>query len=220
MEQLNIKIRTGMSHQLGAWHSSLDQGHQRMGWKIGFNMPADQERMQLPSAMIGYLTSNSSITGGMYKKNSPTSVLLLEPEVAILIGENSTIAGYAAALELVDTTRSVNDDIEEMLAGNLFHEGVLIAAQPLLPEDYSRENLDLSLKVNGTEVRTLEQQRVPQDFTGIIATVTEILSSQGEQLQAGDWIITGAAARAVPVFPGDSATLHMGALGELSLTIA
>lgn len=226
-----IKIQRGMHRQLMSWHESGAHRQHRLGWKIGFNMATDQQRLGLPSAMIGFLTGERRLTPGGCHPPSPRATLLVEPEVALLIGTelpagataaqaNAAIEAYSAALELVDTARSVDDDIEAILAGNLFHEAVVLAEQRLSPADYSREQLGLSLRINRREVRTLEPQRVPEDFSALIITVANILAAHGEQLQKGDWIITGAAARAVPVQAGDVISLDMGSLGKVSLTIA
>lgn len=230
MDTSPIKIQRGMTRQIQTWRDLVSSRDHRLGWKVGFNMVADQQRLKLPSAMVGYLTKERSLISGSQYKSSPDSVLLVEPEVAILIGNNvpsgatteqanAAIAAYTAALELVDTTRSVDNDIEEILGCNMFHESVLLAEQRLLPKDYMRDQLAISLNINNKEVRTLEQQRVPEDFSIIIRDVANILATHGEQLKAGDWIITGAAAKPAPVQVGDEITLNMGALGSLHLRI-
>ncbi len=224
------KIDRGMRRQLQTWRETVESQQRRMGWKIGFAMPADQQRLKLPSAMIGYLSSAHRLSSGGTYAPSPTSKLLVEPEVAIQMGRDvpahtntnearSAIAAYAVALEIVDTTRSVNDDIEAILAGNLFHDRVVIAQELVAPKAYARDKLDLSLSINGVEVRTLGQERVPEDFAPVIQTVANILASYGEELKQGDWIITGAAAKPVPIQAGDHIALEMWALGKLSLNL-
>lgn len=225
------KIAQGMQRQLARWRNIVTRPPQRLGWKIGFNMAADQQRLGLPSAMVGFLSSEQRIAPGAHYRPSPHATLLVEPEVAILIGcdlaagpsaaeANAAIEAYSAALELVDTTRSVNDDIEEILAGNMFHEAVVLGEQRLTPDAFHRVQLSLSLSINNQEIRTLEQERVPEDFSTLIITVANTLATHGEQLQRGDWIITGAAARPVAVKAGDHIELVMAGLGTLSLTIA
>ena len=226
-----IKIQRGMTQLIQMWRDAVSSRQHRLGWKVGFNMVADQQRLNLPSAMVGFLSRERSLISGGHYQASPNSVLLIEPEVAILIGRdvpadataeqaNAAIAAYSAALELVDTTRSVDNDIEEILGGNMFHECVLLAEQRVAPHAYAREHLRISLGINNSEVRTLEQQRVPQDFSTIIIDVANILAAHGEQLQSGDWIITGAATKPAPVQVGDEITLDMGLLGQTSLKIA
>ena len=230
MDTSPIKIQRGMSRQIQTWRDVVASRDHRLGWKVGFNMVADQQRLKLPSAMVGYLTRERSLISGSQYKASPDSVLLVEPEVAILINNdvpagvtteqaNAAIGAYAAALELVDTTRSVDNDIEEILGCNMFHESVLLAEQRLPPNKYARDQLSISLCINNSEVRSLEQQRVPQDFSTIIIDVANILAANGEQLKKGDWIITGAAAKPAPVTAGDEITLNMGLLGKISLRI-
>ena len=225
-----IKIQRGMSRQLSLWHETVARREHRLGWKIGFNMVADQQRLGLPSAMVGFLSRECLHLPDSSYQESAAASLLIEPEVALLIGcdvpaganteqANAAIEAYTAALELVDTTRSVDDDIEEILAGNMFHEGVVLAEHHLPATDYHREQLGLSLRINNDEVRTLEEPRVPDDFSSLIITVANTLATHGEQLQKGDWIITGAAAKPVPVKAGDNIQLDMGVLGQVGLSI-
>jgi 2-keto-4-pentenoate hydratase len=220
-----------MTRQIATWRDTVAGRQQRLGWKIGFNMAADQQRLGLPSAMVGYLTAERRLAPGGRCHATPHARLLVEPEVALLIGcdvpagasaeqAHAAIEAYAAALELVDTTRSVNNDIEEILAGNMFHEAVVLAEQRLKPDRYHRKPLSLSLRINHQEVRTLEQARVPEDFATLIITVADTLAAHGEQLQKGDWIITGAAAQPVPVQAGDEIHLDMGLLGQARLSIS
>ncbi len=226
-----LKIQQGMSRQLALWRDTVARRQQRFGWKIGFNMAADQQRLGLPSAMAGFLSSGRLLASGSRYQASASATLLIEPEVALLLGRDvpagagaeqahAAIEAYSAALELVDTTRSVDNDIEEILAGNMFHEAVVLGGQHLPAADYHRQQLGLSLRLNGEAVRTLEEPRVPDDFSSLIITVANTLAAHGEQLQRGDWIITGAAARPVPVKAGDKIELEMGALGPVGVSIA
>jgi 2-keto-4-pentenoate hydratase len=224
------KIHNGMRRQLQTWRDTVADRRQRLGWKTGFTLTADQQRLNLPSAMVGFLTRERCYRSGEHYRASPGAALLVEPEVALQMGADVTagagaaqalaaIASYSAALELVDTTRSVDDDIEAILAGNLFHEGVVLADTQLPARDYRRELLSISLLINGREVRTLEPARVPDDFSAIILAVANTLAAHGEQLLKGDWIITGAATKPAAVAVGDEIEVNMGVLGRLGLRI-
>jgi 2-keto-4-pentenoate hydratase len=230
MDTSPSKIHNGMRRQIQTWRDTVAARQQRLGWKTGFTLPTDQQRLNLPSAMVGFLSRERCYRSGEHYRASPGAVLLVEPEVALQMGADlpagasaaqagAAIATYTAALELVDTTRSVDDDIEAILAGNLFHEGVVLAESRLPARDYRREQLGISLRINGREVRTLEPARVPEDFSAIILAVANTLVAHGEQLQKGDWIITGAATKPAPVAAGDEIEVDMGALGRLALGI-
>ena len=230
MDTSPTKIHNGMHRQIQSWRDTVADRQQRLGWKTGFTLVADQQRLDLPSAMVGFLSRERCYRSGEHYQAPPGAVLLVEPEVAIQMGTDvaagasaeqacAAVASYCAALELVDTTRSVDDDIEAILAGNMFHEGVMLAESQLPAGDYRREQLDVSLRINGREVRTLEPARIPEDFSAIILTVANTLAAQGEQLQKGDWIITGAATKPAAVAVGDEIELDMGVLGKLALGI-
>lgn len=223
-------IRNGMRRQLQTWRETVADRGLRLGWKTGFTVPADQQRLNLPCAMVGFLSREHSYRSGDYFQPAAGAVLLVEPEVALLMDADvpagasaeealAAIATYSAALELVDTTRSVTDDMAAILAGNLFHAGVVLADTALPARDYRRGQLTISLRINGDEVRTLEQERVPEDFSAIILAVANTLAEQGQQLQKGDWIITGAATKPVAVSDGDEIEVEMGMLGRIVLKI-
>jgi 2-keto-4-pentenoate hydratase len=228
MDTSPIKIHNGMRRQIETWRDTVAARQQRLGWKTGFTLAADQQRLNLPSAMVGFLSRERCYRSGEHYRAAPGAVLLVEPEVAIQMGADvpadasteqarAAIAAYTAALELVDTTRSVDDDIEAILAGNLFHESVVLAATQLPARDYRREDLSVSLRINGREVRTLEPARVPDDFAAIVLAVANTLAAHGERLQQDDWIITGAATRPAAVAAGDEIEVDMAALGTLRI---
>lgn len=221
------KIQQGMQRQLQQWRATLAAGDKRLGWKIGFNRVVDQQKFELPSAMVGYLARQQQISSGQSYTIPAGSTILVEAEIALLIGADlpanatltqarNVIQGYAAALELVDTTRTASNDIEEILAGNLFHAAVVMGASTVTnPGHFSA-----SLKINGIEVRSLEADRLAADFGAIVQLVANILGQQGERLEAGDWIICGAIAAPIKVHGGDTVVLTLEPLGTITLTIS
>lgn len=223
-------LRNGMRSQLQTWRATVADRGLRLGWKTGFTVPADQQRLRLPCAMVGFLSREHCYRSGDRYRPPAGAVLRVEPEVALRMGAHvaagatvdqalAAIAAYSAALELVDTTRSADDDMQAMLAGNLFHAGVALADTALPARDYRREHLSISLRINGEEVRTLEPERVPEDFSAIVLAVANTLAEQGEQLQKDDWIISGAATQSVAVSDGDEIEVEMGVLGRIVLKI-
>jgi 2-keto-4-pentenoate hydratase len=181
--------------------------------------------------MIGYLTTDRQIPSGGTCKASDGSTLLTEAEIALQMGADITIdmtpqqalasvSAVAPALEIVDTSRVTSGEIGDILAGNLFHEAVVIGNPLSLCSVPGKQEIHAELSINKKIQRTLEQDRVPNEFGTLIKVVAGILAKQGETLQAGDWVITGAATTPVPVSPGDEISLSMAPLGELSLSIS
>lgn len=230
MDTSHSTLHNGMRRQLETWRETVADRGLRLGWKTGFTVPSDQQRLNLPCAMVGYLSHEHCYRSGDHYRAPASAILLVEPEVAIQIGADvpagasdeqalAAIACYSAALELVDTTRSVTDDMSAILAGNLFHDSVVLSDTQLPARDYRRDQLSISLRINGEEVRTLEQERVPEEFSAIILAVANTLAAQNERLQKGDWIITGAATKPVAVSSGDEIEVEMGMLGRILFKI-
>lgn len=223
---LSGPIHAGMERQLRQWRAALTAGEGRLGWKIGFNRAADQHRFGLPSPMIGHLTSGRQIPPGGSYTFRPGARILAEPEIALLIGRDlaagataaegrAAIAAWAPALELVDTQRTRSGEIEEILAGNLFHEAVVLGEAVILTG--AAPMFTLALGINGETVGRLEPERLPEDFGAIAAVTAAILGGHGEMLRAGDWIISGAAATPVELHPGDAVELSLAPLGGITL---
>lgn len=219
----------GMKTQLHKWKDMLASGHTRVGWKIGFNDLADQKRMRLPSPIVGFLTSESVLeSGGVYKAKN-TAKLMVEAEIAILIGKDVTaganrsqvaaaIEGFAPAIEIVDVARTAHD-ITSILEDNLFHETVILGAvsrehSALVPGD-----IDAHILINQQIVQTGDPSRYPEDITEVVSVVADTLARQGECLHAGDWIISGSITKPVAVQAGDHIEISLLPLGTLSANI-
>ncbi len=234
MDTSHSTLQNGMRRQFQTWRETVANRSLRLGWKTGFSMPSDQQRLNLPCAMVGFLSRARCFRSGDHYLPPASANLLVEPEIALQMSSDvpagattgqalASIACYSAALELVDTTRSVTDDMEAILAGNLFHDNLVLGDIALPARDYHRDLLTLSLRINGEKTRILEleeePERVPVNFSAIILTVATTLAAQGERLQKGDWIITGAATKPLSVSGGDEIELDMGMLGSIVFKI-
>lgn len=215
----------GMQVQLHKWKCMLESGHKRVGWKIGFNAVADQERMGLPSPIVGFLTSESVLeSGGIYKEKK-TAKLMVEAEVAILIGKDistgadkaqaaAAIEGFAPAIEIVDVTRA-SHDITSILEDNIFHEAVIFGDVNRDIPGLAAKDISAIVSVNGQVMQTGEPSRYPENISEIVSVVADTLAKQGECLQAGDWIISGSITKPIEVHAGDKIEVSLSPLGTL-----
>ena len=118
------RIADGLSEQLASWRAELKGGATRVGWKIGFNLPAVQEMFGVEEPAIGYLTSATLLDDGADYSAAGSTRLVVEPEVAVEIAEGGGIGGYAPAIELADMDRPL-DDLQAIVAEDIFHRGVI-----------------------------------------------------------------------------------------------
>jgi 2-keto-4-pentenoate hydratase len=222
--EVDPKVAGAISAQLEAWHAALEGGAERVGWKIGLNVPEIQARLGLREPVIGHLTSDTQLEpGGAYPAGSAVS-LRAEPEVALELGRDvgpeadeqdarDALAGVGPAIELVDVGRPP-EGFEAIIAGNIFHRAFALGpSRPALPA----EGAHAEVRVNGEERASAD---APDDFSEVVRLVARLLAAVGERLQAGDRIIAGSLTPPVPVEPGDEVAVDLGALGRLELRVA
>ena len=135
---------------------------------------------------------------------------MVEPEVAIEVGEKLEAVALAAAIEVVDVDAPFTD-IERIVEENVFHRGFLLGDfRPGYPPPRSAAVL-----VDGQD---REREAVESfDSAAIIALVVETLVLAGEALLPGDKILAGALTPPVEVSPGDRVGIQLDNLGMVQL---
>jgi 2-keto-4-pentenoate hydratase len=167
--------------------------------------------------VVGHLTSATQLEpGGIYRLEGGVA-LHADAEVGIQFGRDvpsdadtdsitAAIAGYRPALELVDLS-TPPDDPESIVAANGFHRAFTLGSMaPQRPPGATEGQLI----VNGDSRATAP---VAHDFAELMQSVAVLLGTLGEQLQAGDCVITGAIVQ-LPIQRGDTVIAALGPLGR------
>jgi 2-keto-4-pentenoate hydratase len=206
------RVAYGLKEQLVSWRAELQGGATRVGWKIGFNLPAVQDMFGVDEPAIGYLTSATLLEDGAEYSAAGSTRLVAEAEIAVEIGEKGGIKGYAPAVELADMNRPL-DDLQAIIAEDIFHRGVIFGNfRPDLPGRPRAR-----VVIDGEERASAE---APEDyFEGVTELAARLLEEQGESLRPGDRMICGIITPIVPVEPGDAVAVDFGSLGSLGLRI-
>jgi 2-keto-4-pentenoate hydratase len=206
------RVADGLKEQLASWRAELQGGAARVGWKIGFNLPAVQEMFGVDEPAIGYLTSATVLESGADYPAAGTERLVVEPEIAIEVGEDGGIAGYAPAIELADMNRPL-DDLQAIVAEDIFHRGVIFG--DFRPQLGGTPRVRAA--INGEERAAAEP---PEDyFDGVVELCSRLLGENGESLRSGDRIICGIITSIIPVEAGDAADVDFGPLGSLAVRV-
>jgi 2-keto-4-pentenoate hydratase len=217
-------VVAALGPQLESWRDALAAGAQRVGWKIGLNIPEVQARLGIEEPVIGHLTSASQLGPGEAFDASGTLKLHGEPEIALELGRpvdaaadpdscREAIAGLAPAIELVDLDRPP-EDLEPIVGTNVFHRAFALApSRPALVPP----GTEAAVSVNG-ELRATAA--VPQDFADVVSVVARLLGASGERLEAGDRIIAGSLVPPLPLARGDRVSLEAGELGSVEAAVA
>lgn len=207
-----MSVNRGTAALLMRRREILAQGAEPVGWKIGFNVPAIQERLGLDRPLAGFLTSDGLLADGDGWSLADRGEVVVESEVAIELGPDAaTIAALLPALELADPP-DLEQDVETILAGNIFHRAVAFG-----PRVETGSPGAARILVNGEEQHAIDADTTGARLTEMVEVVAERLAAAGEQLQPGQRIITGVLAPPHTARPGDTVRLELEALGGVEL---
>jgi 2-keto-4-pentenoate hydratase len=200
---MDERVERGMRRQLAALPND------RIGWKLALNAPAIMEALGMEEPALGWL-SRARVADGEHSLEGSTHPAV-EPELLLEAGEDGEVARLGVALEVVDFDRPL-DDVEEVIAANIFHRAV--ACGDLRT---GAEPAEAVFSVNGEERVRIGEFEAPADT---LAFVTRFLGDLGEELRPGDLVIAGALAPAIAVSAGDAAELSVAGVGSVSLRFA
>jgi 2-keto-4-pentenoate hydratase len=237
MRQANTqdpRIIAGMAAQGRLRETRLQAGEQRVGWKAGLGTEAAMAAVSIEAPLTGFLTEASRASGMTRTDGLPIDDwrnAKLEAEVAVRVDRPvpagadrdtvaAAIAELAPAIEIVDLGDP--SDIEQALAGNLFHRAFELGSfvPVLLPE----RGLD-GLRMTVTrDAHALAVDVDPRDLLGDLVEVVRAVADQlplaGDELRAGDVIMTGSAIAPESLAGGERFEVALRGVGELALPIA
>jgi 2-keto-4-pentenoate hydratase len=225
MTELDERIVRGTTRMLTALGEATDRGAVRLGWKAGFGAPAALASLGTDRPLVGFLTEDRLLADGDSVDVSGWTKPVLEAEVAAHIsadlGRGATsaealaaVGGWSLAIELADLDRAP-DDVEEILAGNIFHRHVLLG-----PVVAPRPNpLAFVVTRDGVETAWTDQ---PEGLTGelgfVLASMADTLAEVDGGLCEGDVVITGSVVPPVALTNG-SWVVEAEGLGRISVSI-
>jgi len=229
--QPDPRIARGMQMQLSRRRECLARGEQPLGWKVGFGAPAAMAKLGITAPLIGFLTDRALVASGATLSLASWKKPLAEPEIAVHMGSDlpadagrdaarRAIKGIGPAIELADLDHPP-DDVEQILAGNIYQRNVILG-----PCDTSRagcvlDGLTGRILRNGTEAaRTSDPQANTGDLIDIVRHVADVLAAFGEQLRAGQIIITGSIVAPLWVEAGEEVDFQLDPLGGVSIRFA
>jgi 2-keto-4-pentenoate hydratase len=198
-----VSIEKGTEAMLTRRREILAQGAQPIGWKVGFNVPDIQRKLGIDAPLAGFLTTDSLIEGEWDEYP-----VVVESEVADEIGDDGrSIVALLPALEIADPP-DLDIEVEQILAGNIFHRAVAFGPRVETTEAGSGRIL-----VNGEEQHSVKAEGLEQ----MVEAVAARLEAAGEELRAGDRIITGVLAPPHEAQEGDTVRLELDELGSVEL---
>ena len=209
-------LHAATAAHLDGWREARAGGAERIGWKIGLNVRAAQERAGIDEPIVGHLTSAGVLADGGEFSLAGAVNPMVEPEVAVRVDRSGAITAIAPAIEVVDMDADI-EDIEPVLAGNIFHRAVVFGDEQPLPEDGLP-----AAPVRVTRGDALEREtdlvEAAGDVRGLVDLVARTLAAHDEALESGERIICGTLTPPVAPRPGDTIVNDLGPLGRVTVT--
>ena len=210
-----MSVERGTTAMLLRHREILAQSAEPIGWKVGFNVPAIQEKLGIDGPLAGFLTGDTLLDDGAVWSLGEGGPVVVEQEVAVELGEDGrSFAALLPALELADPP-DLSLGVEQILAGNIFHRGVAFGPRVRADEPGSGRVL-----VNGEVTHELTPEQTRDHLAAMVEAVRRRLKAAGEQLRPGERVITGILVPPHTAEPGDSVRLELDALGAVELRFA
>ena len=208
-------------------------GGRIVGRKIGLTSPAMQQMMGVNEPDYGQLLEDMFIYQGVDCEIAGLLQPRIEGEIAFVLERDlqgpgvtptdvaRATAGVLPALEIIDSrVRSWKIKIQDTVADNASAAAFVIGAGLTPLNGLDLRHVGFVLTKNGRLAGTGAGAAVLGSPVQSVAWLINKLGEMGVGLKAGEIILSGAAAAAVPVTAGDSVHLVVDRLGEVGCRFA
>ncbi len=189
----------------------LEDGGGRGGWKLGYTSAAMRAQMGVQEPNFGPLSRGMLLPNGATIDEGVTQPRV-EPELAAVIGADvpptaslpqvrAAVAEWRLALEVVDSVWTGYRFDWALNTADGSSAAYVVLGDPVTSTDLG--DVEVVLAVNGREAGRGSGSAAMGDPAVALAWLVSRLAEGGEQLRAGDVVITGGLTAAVPFAPGD-----------------
>lgn len=224
------RILRGMERQLRLRQQRLNAGERPIGWKVGFGSPTALERLQLEAPLVGFLTDRTVVPSNATISIKNWTKPAVEPEIAIYLGTDlsgqidrvsarAAIAAIGPAIELADVNFPP-DDVETILASNIYNRHIILGDVDRSRAGCQLSGLEARIYRSRKEVaRTTDLQVLTGDLIGIVCHTANLLSDLGENVHAGELIITGSIIPPIWIESNEAIRYELYPIGSLSVNM-
>lgn len=211
-------------------------GSPAIGWKIAATSAAGQRHINVDAPLAGRLLAYMRLEAGATVPLAHSLMRVAEVEIAFRFASAlPPRPGPYGVDEVLAAVGSVHPAIE--FPDSRFADFCAVGAASLIADDACADRfmlgpaapawrhldlaaLSLSATVNGSEHHDGRGSNALGDPRVALAWIVNELSGLGLAMGAGEFVITGACVKPVPVVPGDEFRASYGELGEMSARFA
>ena len=223
-----ITVEEAYQIQLISVEARLAEGRKVVGKKIGLTSPAMQQMFNVNEPDYGHLLDDMLVYQGEEIRTSRLLQPRIEGEIAFILESDvegpgvtptDTIratAGVTAALEIIDSRiRDWKIKIQDTVADNA-SSGAFVLGSRLVPlTGLDLRSVGFVMTKNGQLAATGAGAAVLGNPVQSVAWLANKMGEYQISLKAGDVVLSGAAAAAVPVQAGDSIHLTVDRIGDV-----
>ncbi|MGD0472396.1 MAG: fumarylacetoacetate hydrolase family protein [Candidatus Velthaea sp.] len=205
------------------------RGERRIGVKMGFTSRAKMVQMGLDEMIWGRLTDGMLVDDGTIIDLRHYVHPRVEPEIAFLL--KSPLAGrvtmpaalaaveaVAPALEIIDSRyENFKFSLTDVVADNTSSSGFVVG--PWADPHTDVSNLGMLMEIDGQPVQIGSSAAVLDHPARALVAAARLVAAAGEQLNAGDIIMSGGATAAEALAPGQRVRLTVERLGSVSFAV-
>ena len=205
-------------------------GARRIGRKVGLTSRAMQEMLGVEQPDFGVLLDDMVVPERAGLDTSRLIAPRVEAEIAYVIGVDlqgphvgpnevrAATVGLRPALEVIDSrVADWNIAIEDTIADNA-SSGLVILGAERSPSEVDQLEETVSVRVGSRAVEG-RGDAVLGDPAAAVAWLVRALARYDEGLSAGEIVIPGAMAAALPIAAGDTITANFSTLGILEVAV-
>jgi 2-keto-4-pentenoate hydratase len=205
-------------------------GARRVGWKVGLTSRAIQQQFQVHEPVFGCLLAEGKLASGHVFRHDALIEPGFENELCIVMGSDlrpdATQADVAAAVtavhlafEIIETRGDLTRQLALALADNAQQKAFVLGPameRAALPE---LDRVTVSVRIDGSEVASADGSAVLGHPYNSVAWLAGKLAQFGEQVRAGDFIMSGSFTRQFPLAKGDSIEADFAGIGRVTASV-
>ena len=204
----------------------IESGETMIGWKLGFGAPTWLEKFSIPGPLVGFLPASRRHAPGARVSVEGWRRAVAEPEIAVFLASDvddpgrvaNAVAAVAPAIELADV-HPPPEDLAEVLAGNIFHRGVILGDPESGRAGADIAGLEAHVDRNGSEEIVTDLEALTGELVSNLAHTARLLGAFGERLRAGDVVIMGSVTPPLPIQPGTRIGFRLSPLPAISVSV-
>lgn len=224
-----LSIEDAYAIQAALLELQLNRGDSIAGAKLGLTSAAKQEQMGVDEPVYGWVPASTVITDGTVVLDELIHPRC-EPEIVFTLAEDLSGPGISRD-DALDATKTVVGGIEvidsryeafsftltDVVADNTSAARVIIGDEGIGPRDADLTTLGCVFEIDGVITGTATGAALLGDPASCLAMLANHLGTHGQKLEAGWFVMAGAATDARPLAPGTQATARYSHLGSVTL---